>query len=80
MRKIKRKNVVKQLVLSHSLLSEAKLGTSVEINIQSGAIIILPAVKRGGWHALAQLGENAVAGVLDEPAQNHDAHLYGKDR
>lgn len=80
MRKIQKKNVVKQLILSQSLLSEAKLGTSVEINIQNGAIIILPAVKKNGWRMLANLGEDAVEGKLNEPAKNHDSYLYGKDR
>ncbi|MCG3157653.1 MAG: hypothetical protein DKINENOH_04289 [bacterium] len=80
MRKIQKKKVAKQLILGQSLLSEAKLGTNVEITIQKGAIIILPVAKKKGWQALAKLGEDAIEGVLDEPAQNHDSYIYGKDR
>ena len=79
MRKIKKQNVNRQIVLGRALLNEAKLGKNLEITIQEGAILILPAAKRRGWQLLSKLGEDAAEGILTEPARNHDEHLYRRE-
>jgi len=79
MRIIKRQNATKQIVLGKSILSEAELGEDVEIIVQSGSILILPAVKKDGWQLLEKLGEDAAEGVLDEPSRKHDSYLYGRN-
>jgi hypothetical protein len=78
MRKIRKQNVTKQIVLSKALLSEAGLGRNVEIIVQDGAIFVLPAVKKRGWQLLEKLGQEAVEGKLDQPSRKHDSYLYGK--
>jgi hypothetical protein len=78
MRKIRKQNVTKQIILSKALLSEAGLGKNVEIIVQDGAILVLPAVKKGGWQLLEKLGKDAAEGTLDQPSQQHDLYLYGK--
>lgn len=80
MKKIQKQNAAKQIVLGKSVLDEAKLGKSVEIIVQSGAIVILPAIKKKAWRVLERLGEDAASGILDEPSRNHDAYLYGKGK
>lgn len=79
MRKIHKQNVTKQIVLSKSLLSEAKLGKNVEIIVQNGAILILPAARKKGWQALEKLGKDAADGILENPVEKHDLYLYGKN-
>lgn len=78
MRKIHKQNVTKQIVLSKTLLSEAGLGKNVEIIVQNGAILILPAVKKKGWQVLEKLGKDATEGNWENPSQKHDLYLYGR--
>lgn len=80
MKKIQKQNAAKQIVLGKSVLNEANLGKNVEIIVQNGAIVILPAVKKRAWRVLERLGEDAASGVLDQPSSNHDAYLYGKGK
>lgn len=80
MKKIQKQNAAKQIVLGKAVLSEAKLGKNVEIIVQNGAIVILPAVKKRAWQVLEKLGEDAVEGTLHEPSSKHDSYLYGKGK
>ncbi|MEK7728718.1 MAG: hypothetical protein AAB354_09920 [candidate division KSB1 bacterium] len=80
MKKFQKQNAAKQIVLGKSVLDEAKLGKNVEIIVQNGSIVILPAIKKKAWRVLERLGEGAASGVLDEPSSNHDVYLYGKGK
>lgn len=79
MRKIHKQNVTKQIVLGKSVLSEAGLGKNVEIIVQNGAILILPAARKKGWQVLEKLGRDAADGILENPSQKHDVYLYGSN-
>lgn len=76
---IKRK-VSKRIVLGKSLLDQAGIGEEIEIIIQEGVILILPAVKSKGWEILESLGEDATEGVLENPSEQHDNYIYGGKR
>lgn len=77
MEKIIKQKVSKRIVLGKSLIDQAGLGEDVEIIVQQGVILILPAVKSNGWRLLKSLGEDAVDGILENPSENHDSYLYG---
>lgn len=75
-----KQRISKRIVLGKSILDEAQLGQRIEIFVQSGSIIILPAARRRGWEVLGELGKDAKKGALKNPSERHNDYLYGKRR
>ena len=75
-----RKKIADGIVLESSLLNQAGMQNEIDIEIQEGAIFILPVVKESDWKILASLGSDAVEGKLENPSENHDRYLYGDTR
>ncbi|HKJ82177.1 MAG TPA: hypothetical protein VJ954_09145 [Ignavibacteriaceae bacterium] len=75
-----RKKISEGIVLESSILSQAGMQNEIDIEIQEGAIFILPVVKEEDWKVLASIGNDAVEGNLKNPSKNHDRYLYGDSK
>ena len=75
MTKLIKQKVSNRIVLGKSIINQAGLGAEVEIIVQNGAILILPSVKSKGWEVWADMGKDAVEGVLDNPSERHNHYL-----
>ena len=60
--------------------TEASVGKNIEIYVQNGSIVILPAAKKRGWNVLDDLGKDAPKGKLRNPSEKHDQYLYSKNK
>ncbi len=79
-------NVSQGVWIDKRWLQKAGLGSRLQVEMRTGEIRIQTASKTNedvepsekGWYTFQTLGDNAVAGSMENAAQNHDCYLYGK--
>ena len=71
-----KQKITDRIVLGKTILAEASIGKNVEIYVQNGSIVILPAAKKRGWNVLGELGKDATRGKLRNPSEKHNEYLY----
>ena len=75
-----KQKITDRIVIGKSILTEASVGKNVEIYVQNGSIVILPAAKKRGWNVLNDLGKDAPKGKLRNPSEKHDQYLYSENK